>query len=254
MSGAARRALVVGGSGGLGQATVKTLAAKGMEVAFTYHRNAAGAEALSAALAGESQKARYYRMDLADTEQVLSVMEQAGEDLGGLDALVFTSGQAVGRGWSREDATPALNDITPGAFDEMMAVNVRGVFFACQRASRMLQENGGGRIVITGSIEGVKIAHPPADYVVCKAALWGMTRVLAHELGPNNILVNMVAPGALEGGMSRWISDSQMKEYIKHSSLRRTGRYAEIASIIAFLAGEENTYLTGQAITLDGGL
>ena len=81
-----------------------------------------------------------------------------------------------------------------------------------------------------------------------------MTQALSKELGDSNILVNMVAPGILEGGVAKLLSDDLMAEYLKHSALRRTGKFSEVANVIAFLAGPWNTYVTGQAVILDGGL
>lgn len=115
-------------------------------------------------------------------------------------------------------------------------------------------EQGGGKIIIIGSIDGVKIAHPPVDYACSKGALWGLTQALAKELGPHNILVNLVAPGVLEGGTAEYLTEEMMTEYLKHSSLKRVGKYSEIAGMVMFLAGERNTYITGQAVVLDGGL
>ncbi len=100
----------------------------------------------------------------------------------------------------------------------------------------------------------MKPVPAPVDYACCKAALWGMTQALSKELGKYNILVNMVAPGVLEGGIAALLSDELMSEYVNHSALRRVGTFSEVAKMIAFLAGPRNTYLTGQAVILDGGL
>ncbi|MCP4400261.1 MAG: SDR family oxidoreductase, partial [bacterium] len=149
---------------------------------------------------------------------------------------------------------PKFFDITPEVYDKMMRVNVRGIFFTLQEAARIMSASQKGRIVIVGSIDGIKLLPSPVDYACCKAALWGMTQGLAKELGQYNILVNMIAPGILEGGIAELLSEELMQEYLKHCSLKRVGTFSEIANMVAFLAGPKNTYLTGRAIVLDGGL
>jgi NAD(P)-dependent dehydrogenase (short-subunit alcohol dehydrogenase family) len=111
----------------------------------------------------------------------------------------------------------------------------------------------GGQIVVVGSMDGVKTVPAPVHYAAGKGALRAMVQALAKELGEKRILVNMVAPGILEGGLARLLSDELLQEYLKHSSLRRTGTAREIAELVAWLA-LENTYVTGQSIVLDGGL
>ncbi|MCP4689231.1 MAG: SDR family oxidoreductase, partial [Desulfobacterales bacterium] len=149
---------------------------------------------------------------------------------------------------------PKFLEITPEGYDRMSDVNVRGVLFVCQEAARIMAAAGGGKIVIVGSIDGVKSVPGPVDYACCKGALRGMTWAMAKELGKYNILVNMVAPGILEGGVAEYLSEELMTEYVKHCALRRVGAFSEAARVVAFLAGEKNTYLTGEAVMLDGGL
>ena len=248
------KALVIGGSGSLGAEVCRVLAQKGFDLAFTYHRGNEKADTLSAKLREQGYAAHAFALDLTDIEQVKSVVGKANEKLGKLDSLVITSGLATVLSAEGRPMLPKYFEITPDSFDKMMEVNVRGVFFACQEAAQIMAAQGGGRIVITGSIDGVKTAYAPVDYVCCKTALWGITQALAKELGKDNILVNMIAPGIMEGGVADLLSEKLMREYVKHCSLKRVGKFAEIANMIAFLAGPKNTYITGQAVILDGGL
>ncbi len=246
------KALVIGGCGGLGAEVCRTLGQKGFDIAFTYHFSREKADDLIIEFRDQNITATAFQMDLNDPEEVKQIIRRAHRSLENLDALVIASGLATGR--EAVEQVPKYLSITVQDFDRLMNINVRGVFFACQEAARIMAEAGAGRIVIVGSIDGVKPVPAPVDYACSKGALWGMTQALSKELGDRNILVNMVAPGILEGGVAKLLSDDLMAEYLKHSSLRRTGKFSEVANVIAFLAGPWNTYVTGQAVILDGGL
>ena len=254
MKQSARRALIIGGSGSLGSVICRVLAESGFSVAFTYYQGEEKARRLLDALQGAGHKASALKTDLADPENARAVVHEAHQKMGGLDALIIASGIASAYAPQGHFELPKLQEITPTIFDKVFSVNVRGVFFACQEAARLMSGNSGGKMVMIGSIDGVKIAHPPVDYACSKAALWGLVQALSKELGPHNILVNLVAPGVLEGGIAQYLTPDMMNEYLKHASLKRVGKFFEIANVVAFLAGEKNTYITGQAIVLDGGL
>jgi NAD(P)-dependent dehydrogenase (short-subunit alcohol dehydrogenase family) len=146
-----------------------------------------------------------------------------------------------------------MTDVDEPAWDRMLDVNARSAFFAVRSAAPHLRERGGGNIVLLGSIDGVKLVPAPVHYAAAKGALAGMTAAMAKELGPDGIRVNLVAPGILDGGMSRVLPDELRAEYLKHSGLRRYGRMEEIAEYVAWLA-LHNTYLTGQTVLVDGAL
>ena len=246
------KALVIGGCGGLGTEVCHTLEQKGFDIAFTYCSSQKKADDLVRGFNHRGITATAFHMDLGDLEEVKLTIRQARHTLGTLDALVIASGLATGR--QPAEQVPKYLTITVEDFDRLMNINVRGVFFACQEVARIMTSAGAGRIVIVGSIDGVKPVPAPVDYACSKGALWGMTQALSKELGDRNILVNMVAPGILEGGVAKLLSEELMAEYLKHCSLRRTGKFSEVANVIAFLAGPGNTYVTGQAVILDGGL
>lgn len=249
-----QKAFIIGGSGELGAEICSTMSDKGFDVAFTYFQDRQKAESLCETLRKSDHTSHVFQLDLADPAGAIRVVRQAAEALGGLDALIVASGIATGFTKDGKPEVPKYFEITVDAYDEMMTVNVRGVFFVCREAARIMKASGGGRIVIVGSIDGVKPVPAPVDYACCKAALWGMTQAMAKELGKHNILVNMVAPGILEGGIAGLLQDGLMNEYLKHCSLKRVGKFREVANAAAFLAGPQNTYLTAQAVVLDGGL
>lgn len=246
------RALVVGGSGHLGTAICHELAQGGFRLAFTYHEGEERARALTASAERAADEIPPFELDIEDLPQINRVVAAAADALGGLDALIVASGLATGQPWTGHQ--PSFFEITPSGFDRLMNVNLRGVFFVCQAAALIMRAGSGGRIVIVGSIDGVKPVPSPPDYACSKSALWGLTQSLARELGPAGILVNLVAPGILEGGIANLLSDDLMKDYVRHSSLRRVGKFEEIARVVGFLASSRNTYVTGQAVVLDGGL
>jgi 3-oxoacyl-[acyl-carrier protein] reductase len=242
-------ALVIGGTGALGSETCRRLATKGFSVAFTWHSNQAKAETLA-----EELSANAYQLDLRDPDKLQMTIREIAESLGSIDAFVVVSGIATAYRVDGEPVVPKFFELTPSAYDEMMSVNVRGTVFACQEVGRIMATQGGGRIVIVSSIDGVKPMPAPVDYACCKAALWGLTQSMSKELGKLGILVNMLAPGILEGGIADLLSDELMEEYKKHCTLRRVGTFREAADMLCYLVGEKNTYLTGQAVVLDGGL
>ena len=245
----ARRCLVLGGSGYVGAEVCRVLAAHGACVAFTYHAG----EDRACGLSRELQGAPALRADLRDYAQCVDVVERAAALWGGLDVLVQCAGTAgdpalyKGKGIAQE----RLQRITEAGWDDMMDLTVKSTFSACQAAARAMER--GGQIVIVGSMDGVKTVPSPAHYAAGKGALRAMVQALAKELGGRGILVNMLAPGILDGGVARLLSEELLQEYLKHCSLKRTGTAHEVADFAAWLA-MENSYLTGQAIVLDGGL
>jgi NAD(P)-dependent dehydrogenase (short-subunit alcohol dehydrogenase family) len=243
--------LVLGGSGYVGAAVCRTRAARGARVAFTYRTGAAAAQALAGSLPG----AQAMQVELADFAAVNAAVETSARVLGGLHAIVQCAGTAgdpslyrTGNGEPRD----RFMRITEGGWDDMMDVTVKSTFAACQAAARIMGATG-GEIVVVGSMNGVKSVPAPVHYAASKGALRAMVQALAKALGASRIRVNMVAPGILEGGMASLLGDDLLEEYLKHCSLKRTGTAAEIAELVAWLA-LENTYVTGQAIVLDGGL
>jgi 3-oxoacyl-[acyl-carrier protein] reductase len=243
------RTLVIGGSGKLGGAVCRALAGRGARVALTFHQNEAAARATEASLPGS----RAFPVDLARAAEVAPLVDEAVAWLGGLDALVHCAAVAVGRP-DRSGTYEALDAIDLDSYERLMAVNVRSVFLACQRAVRHLPAGqGGANFVLVGSVDSEKPLPAPPHYVASRGALRGLAMGLTKELGPRNVRVNVVAPGLLEAGMSRAVPAELQREYLKHSALKRLGKLDEVAALVAWLA-VENTYVTGRTIAVDGAL
>jgi 3-oxoacyl-[acyl-carrier protein] reductase len=239
---AGRRALVTGGSRGIGAAIVRRLAADGAKVGFTYAASGASADRLRAEISARGGSAVPIRADSADAQQVADAVDQAASALGGLDILVNNAGMST----SGLTESSTLQD-----FDRMLAVNVRGVFVAIQRAIPHL--GAGGRIVTTGSIFADRVPRPgSAVYAMTKAALAGLTRGLARELGPQGITVNVVQPGptATDANPDSGEFADSMRQL---TAVGHYGRPEDIASAVAYLASPEAAFITGITWNVDGG-
>jgi cyclic-di-GMP-binding biofilm dispersal mediator protein len=228
-----KKALVLGGSRGIGAAIVERLAAEGAATAFTYAGSAEAAEALASRTGTTTTQA-----DSADREAVARVIAEQGP----LDILVINAGVAV-------MGDPL--ELDPAAVDRLIDVNVRGPYHAAVEAARTMPD--GGRIVVIGSVNGDRVPFPGMTaYGLSKSAIQGLVRGLARDLGPRGITVNNVQPGPVDTDMNP--ADGPMKEMM-HSvmALKRHGRPSEIAALVAFLAGPEAGYITGAQHTIDGG-
>ncbi len=238
-----KRCIVLGGSGTVGQALCRELARQGAAVALSYHQGQQVARELE-----QSIGAHIAQLDLTDDHASEPCVQALCDQLGGVDALIHCA--AIG-----STCTPArfdrVDDVTFDGFDRLMAINVKSAFIA----SRALRDRfeGGGNIVLFGSVDGLKPVPSPAPYAVSKAALQGLTLSLSKAFGEKNIRVNLVTPGVLEEGASRTLPDHLREEYIKHCGLRRLGRVAEVTPLAAWMA-LENSYVTGQTLVVDGGL
>jgi 3-oxoacyl-[acyl-carrier protein] reductase len=236
-------ALVTGGSRGIGAAIVKRLAAEGASVAFTYTKGKEPADALVKAVNSAGGRAVALQADAGDATAVKAAVDATAKQLGRLDILVNNAGIApVG-----PTAELSLAD-----FDRLYAVNVRGVFVATQAALAHLPD--GGRIINIGSNVGDQVAFAGITaYASTKGAVHIFTRGLARELGPRGITVNTVQPGPIDTDMNP--ADGDFAEAAKkHIALGRYGKGEDVAALVAFVASEEANFITGSALTVDGGL
>ncbi|MEX2450869.1 MAG: SDR family oxidoreductase [Rhodospirillales bacterium] len=226
-------ALVLGGSRGIGAAIVERLSKDGAATTFTYAGSTEAAETLAKATG-----ARAVRADSADRIAVGKVIAEAGP----LDILIINAGIAV-------IGDPLEAD--PAEIDKMINVNVRGPYHAAVDAARTM--NAGGRIIAIGSVNGDHIPYMGgAAYAMTKSALQGMVRGLARDFGARGITVNCVQPGPVDTDMNP--ADGPLKD-IMHASMaiKRHAAPAEIAGMVAYLAGPEAAIVTGALHTIDGG-
>lgn len=240
------RCIVVGGTGYVGRAICRELASRGARVGLTFHR----AEDVARAMCEELPGAHARRLDLTRTADIAPAMDALAGALGGVDALVHAAGLASIAEPARYDA---LADLDDAGWDRLFAINVKGAAFAIRAVVAHLGEEKGGNVVLVGALSGAKLVPAPVPYAASKAALVGMAQALAKELGPRGVRVNVVAPGLLESGASATVPEELRSEYLKHSGMKRFGRPEDVAALVSFLA-LDNTYVTGRAIALDGGL
>jgi 3-oxoacyl-[acyl-carrier protein] reductase len=237
-----KRALVTGGSRGIGAAIAITLAEKGADVAITYERAADRAEAVAEAIRGKGRKAAAIQADSADPAAIERSVAEAVEALGGLDILVNNA--AIAR-------YASLADFDVADIDAMFAVNVRGPMVATKAA--IPHFGWGARIINIGSAGAERIVGTPGTaYYMTKSALQSYTRGLAQELGPRDITANLVQPGSTATDMNP--EDGESSDYQR--SLIPLGRYGQpedVAAAVAFLATPAARQITGTTLTVDGG-
>jgi 3-oxoacyl-[acyl-carrier protein] reductase len=234
---AGKTAVVTGGSRGIGRAIVRRLAADGARVVFSYRQDKAAADAL----ARETGNAVAVRADQEDPASIEALLEPAA---GGLDILV--SNAAI-------SAQALIRDITPELFDRAMTVNAKFPLLAIQAAEPLLRD--GGRIISISTLNTAMPAPGIALYCASKAALEQITKVAAREFGPRGITVNTVSPGATDTDLLRTSNPPEaLEQTAALTALGRLGEPAEIADVVAFLAGPDARWITGQNILATGGL
>jgi NAD(P)-dependent dehydrogenase (short-subunit alcohol dehydrogenase family) len=246
---ARRTVLVTGASYGVGAATALALAREGFDVAVT----ATQVENLAATVSAlEAAGARVVPavLDLRDAGGIAAKAAEIISTLGGLDLLVNNAGTNL-----RKDAV----DVTPQEWDAVMDVNLRGTFFVTKEAGRaMIADGRGGCIVNLASTYAFVGAPERSAYGISKAALVGMTRMLAVEWAPHNIRVNAVAPGRLvtssPSRAGKGADPAYMEAMLKRIPLRRQATVDEVAAAVVYLASPAAASMTGQVLTLDGGL
>ena len=229
-----RVALVTGGSRGLGRAICQVLAREGARVHFNYARQDEAAQSLAAEIG-----ARAFKVSVLDKTGLAGMVKEIGP----IDVLVNNAGvgQVVPLALMEEED-----------WDRMMAINVKGAFLTSQAVLRGMVRQKRGRILNISSLAGVKMMQAPVHYSAAKAALKGFTEALAKEIGRYGITVNCLAPGILEDGVAENLPVARRDEYIRHCSLGRTGSFAEVAEVAAFLVSDRNSYMNGSTIVLDG--
>lgn len=240
-----KTALVTGASRGIGRAIALRFAAEGAAVAINYNGSAEKAEAVAEEIRAAGGTASVFQADVADAASVAAMFERFFEEFQRLDILVNNAGIT-------RDAL--LIGMKETQFDEVIAANLKGCFLCTQLAAKRMIRQRSGRIINISSYSGLHGNAGQMNYAASKAGVVGMTKTAARELGGRGITVNAIAPGMVETDMTAALSGKAREAIIAQVPLQRMGRAEEIAAAAAFLAGDEAAYITGQVLSVDGGL
>jgi len=237
-----KRALVSGGSRGIGAAITRRLAAGGADVAVTYERSADLAQALVGEIEAKGGRALAIQADAADPKAARRAVDKAAQAFGGLDILVNNAG--IFRGGELESMS--LEDV-----DATLAVNVRAAVLMSQAAAAHMREDG--RIISIGSCLAERVTEPGVSlYAMSKAALIGWTKGLARDLGPRGITVNVIHPGSTDTDMNPANGEHADAQRAR-MAIPRYGKPEDIAALVAFVAGPEGRFINGAGLAIDGG-
>jgi 3-oxoacyl-[acyl-carrier protein] reductase len=235
-------AIVTGGSRGIGAAIAKRLARDGAKVAITYSKGADAAASVVKEIEREGGKAIAIQADATDANAVKAAVDKTVATLGGLDILVNNAGTAVPK---------TFEETTLEELDRLIDLNIRGVFVATHAALKHIKN--GGRIITIGSCVGERVMTPGlVPYSATKGAVKMFTQGLSREVGARGITVNNVQPGPIDTDLNPASGEWAVPQKAA-TALNRYGTVDEVASLVAFIAGPESSYITGANLTVDGG-
>ena len=238
-------AVVTGASRGIGRACALRLAKDGFTVAVNYSRSEDEANKVLEEIKANGGDGMIYKADVSDLAQVKQMIRDIDKQYGQIDLLVNNAGIV------RDSFLLALN---MDDLSSCMELNIKGYFYCAQQAALKMFRRKQGVIINMSSVSGELALAGQSVYSATKGAVNSFTRVLAKELGAKGIRVNAVAPGFIETEMINALSDEKKEEYLKDIPLHRFGKAEEVAALVSMLARDEFSYITGQVITMDGGI
>lgn len=237
-------AIITGGAQGIGEATTKKFVEEGAAVAI-WDIDVERGNATTKALKAAGHNVRFYQVNTVDLAQVEAAAKAVNEDFGKIDILINNAGIT-------RDAT--MKKITTEQWDQVIDVNLKGVFHCTKAVAPYMVERGYGRIVNASSVVGIQGNFGQTNYVATKAGVIGMTKVWAREYGRKGITVNAVAPGFIMTEMMSTIPEKVLDMFRGKTPLSRLGEVEEVANVYCFLASDEASYITGATISVDGGV
>jgi 3-oxoacyl-[acyl-carrier protein] reductase len=240
-----RVAVVTGGSRGIGRAIALELAKRGASVVVNYNSSADAANAVVADIVAAGGKALAVQADVSVLADADRLVKAAVDQFGKLDILVNNAGT------TRDNLIALMKEED---WDTVITTNLKSAWNCCKVASRVMMRKRYGRIVNITSVSGIAGNAGQSNYSASKAGLIGLTKSLARELAGRQITVNAVAPGFVKTDMTASLSDSILDQVVKSVPLERMGTPEDIAPAVAFLVSDEASYITGQILSVDGGL
>lgn len=238
-------ALITGGSRGIGAAIALRFAEEGATVAFTYRSSAEQAKAIEAELQAKGVKAKGYQSDAGSFEQSEALVKSVLEDFGKIDILINNAGI------TRDNL---MLRMTEDQWDAVIATNLKSIFNLTKQVVRPMMKNRGGSIINISSIVGVTGNAGQANYAASKAGIIGFSKSIAKEMGSRNLRCNVIAPGFIETDMTDELDEKTKADYLNNIPLKRLGRGDEVANACVFLASDLSSYVTGQVLSVCGGL
>lgn len=240
-----KTAVVTGGSRGLGRAICLELAKGGANVVFCYAGNETAAQETLAACEALGAKAAAVCCDVTDAEADLTLVKTTVNLFGRVDILVNNAGI------TRDGLLLTMKEAD---FDAVIAANLKGAFLCMKAVARQMVRQRYGRIVNLSSVVGLRGNAGQVNYAASKAGVIGMTKSLAKELAGRNITVNAVAPGFIDTDMTAALTETAKNAALGSIPMGRMGTPENVAKAVAFLAGEDAGYITGQVLAVDGGM
>jgi 3-oxoacyl-[acyl-carrier protein] reductase len=238
-------AVVTGASRGIGRAIALELARRGASLVVNYNHSSEAAQDVVATIEENEGKAIAVQADVGDFDQATTLIKTTQETFGQIDILVNNAGT------TRDQLLMLLREED---WDIVLRTNLKSVFNCCKAAARPMMRQRAGRIISISSVSGLVGQGGQTNYAASKAGIIGFTKSLAKELGPRNVTVNAIAPGFVPTDLTANLSDDLKEQAIAATPLRRMGKPEEIAYAVAFLASDEAAFITGEVLTVDGGL
>ena len=240
-----RKSIVTGGTRGIGRAIVLELAGNGCNVVFTYQNSTDAAKSLEEEAAPFGVKVLGIQADATSMAETEKTVKFTLDNLGGLDILVNNAGI------TRDNLLLRMNEAD---FDSVISANLKSVFNYTKASVKPMISQRYGKIINISSVVAIVGNAGQSNYVSSKAGVIGFTKSIARELGSRNITVNSVAPGYITTDMTDRLNDQQKEAILNQVPLKRMGTVEDVAKVVSFLASHEADYITGQVISVDGGM
>ena len=240
-----KRALVTGSSDGIGKAIAIRLAAEGASVVVNYRSSFESAQSVVSAIVDKGSRSEAVKADVSDSTQVDEMVKFAIDFMGGIDILVNNAGV------TRDNLLLRMSEAD---WDYVINTNLKGAFLCTKAIIPHMLRQRSGRIVNISSVVGLEGNAGQANYTSAKAGLIGLTKTTAKEVASRGITVNAIAPGFIVTKMVEGLTEGTISKVVERVSLRRLGNPEDVAGAVAFLVSEDASYITGQVLSVDGGL